>query len=417
MVGSTGDLHAQTSWLLTKNCFMMESMVRCVVLVVLASALGVGGCGSKKPAAEPDRLALAPPARVAPEGGAVAKPQQGPTSDAAVQAESGASRPAASQEVRRAQAPPSRQTPPKPPPGEERIALRYSAAGTTIEVAGACLITEDSVRCWDARGQTSAALRARVESALTDPRYGNQAIRIHYKAKNRLVVMKTTRAPNSGSGTDVHVAGFGDFQGSAGFLMMPEDPQSFSPQAVHTQYQGHFVAASVGDKTTRARIVVTDHGPTQARLDAKAGATLSEGGVTVRIRTLRKATEVEKRTLVYANIANPFWIVEVEVKQSSGRPARVILFPIGKDGHPIQYVDGKGGPVDPARQRAEMEEMVRKGEPIKSSFRSANMNAMGYSEGATTFFLRVDPGFVDAFEWAIYQSKTVDITGILLDPK
>ncbi len=392
-------------------------MKRRVLVSCLAVAVVAVGCGSGKRVVRAEPVAPAsPPASVqppvvdAPRVGA--KPSAAPTDPSTVRVEP--TKPGVSPRSPR----PSAYERPSRPPAEESRALKYTAGGTTLEVAGACMVTEDSVRCWDARGAAAPDIRERVEKALLDTRFGmNQAIRMRYKAKNRLVVMRTTRTSDSNR-SYMMVEGIGDpsADGGGGGSLMMEEEYTSAREPGQPRYQGYFVSAKPANKSVSARVRLTDQSLVTERLAAKVGAALSVDGVSIKIRAIRKASEEDMRSSGMPRAQGVSWTVEVEVKQGTSRPAQFNLTPLDKQGQSIQHVDAKGVPQDQASFQAEMDAQMRSGKPF-FGYRSTAMQSMWNSSGQVLYSLSVKPDFVHSFAVGVSRSRSIDITGILLDPK
>jgi hypothetical protein len=308
----------------------------------------------------------------------------------------------------------------------------FKTGGVTTEIEGICKISEDSVACWTPTGASHADLQKRVEESLTRERGmgGGGNVRIAYKKKNRVVVVKTTHETSgiSRQGASVNLMSVGDSMNGGDYInLYGLGDRSFEPGKPMSSYQARMVAAKPSERSTSAFFGVTEQSPKRTTLDLRKGATCSIEDAELAVVSIKKGSQVPGRENgMYGGFMGregkaEIWTIEVKSKKATSKY------------HPSLYsevfVDEKGNAVSrEAYEKVMMNAMSmprtapKPGEPYTAPPRPRYTQVMiqplyGSSGGSWYYIINANPSTVKQVTVMASRTRQVELKGIRLDPR
>lgn len=330
---------------------------------------------------------------------------------------------------------------PLEPKADETVRGRYtSPGGTTVEIAGVCRVTEDSISCWSPDGSKNKDLEKRVEDALTNrTRFGGQNLSFAYKKKNRVVIVKTVWPPmGNGMGGGVNLMSIGSPSNgySGGFQLNDfSRPVAYDPRQPRESYEARTVSVDPNVDVTSAYFNVTETSPKEGTLELHKGAkcTIEDASLTVESISKGPGPMGMRGWPVSSGSVQPHqeeqWTIEVKLGNPSSKyrlnvsvgGSRGALF-VGPNGRIVDAREYEQAMM--ARNQAMMETSKRN--PDGSTTVTNRKPAMEYRPvncfvnftggPHMSYTINADPKFVKRLTVRATKSKLVELKGVRLDP-
>lgn len=312
------------------------------------------------------------------------------------------------------------------PKADETKRLGYKTpGGTALEVEGVCRFDESSIACWDADGHSAEDVRQLIESSLTkQPEYGN--LQIRYGMKNRIVVIRQTSVPvvnGVGERRNLSVMTVGsDPRFGSGYVNLQEASTPWKPGEPQVRHEARLFAADKQARETQMRVMMSEPMTREVDLPLQVGGKASLNGCTFRVMSIGNAPP-DSAGWVGGSPNARVWSVKLAESGKPDRPAS--FFPHVKT---PTYVDKAGKLVDQNTfmewQRKRMEAYRTPGpheyRPEDEPYRMVNVNmrrTVRMSGEETEIVMNVDPKLLGKITMGGSYMRTIDITGIPLDPK
>lgn len=305
--------------------------------------------------------------------------------------------------------------------------LTYDDGSNKVVVEGVCRVQEDEVSCWDANGSKAPDLSAKVKESITKSSSSYQpTLAFRYGKKNRLIVWKVVRqtSSESASATSVNVISAGNSVesdlASYGIQLNYQGTNHSSMSGDFTTYGCKAVSEAGTEKSTRLRLGAFTRFEQMVTLDCKVGAKAQLAGFTVKVDSINPGS----RYATPRTTGEKVWSIGLKV---AGAPANMstMIQALGEDGKFLQYRDQDGKPVSAERFQKEMQEKMAAAHETGGP-RSYNLTESKFSwvmqstmRDKDIFYLQVgiDPKYISKLSVGGGTMKTIEITGIPLDPK
>ena len=279
--------------------------------------------------------------------------------------------------------------------------------GTLVEIAGICKLTESSVTCWNTEGNAAPDVQRLFETAFARTSRGNIQIGLHYGAKNRAIVIKTTgesRKYNIRPITDRPDAIHASYLNLNDPNIDLKDSPKISYQTLNLYFEPNATSTSV-DLTQRS----FDFKKATSKL--KIGSTFSLG---------EKNVKVVKQIVVKPNVLSwqqfPRWDYPLEFEGAIDDLEPDGCIALDKSGVRINKLNEVGRPLT---KKEEMESVAnyRRLPPILDFPSAQTFLYIRKQNRQVTISTNINPKYIGELQiWAV-KTKTVRIEGIPLDPK
>lgn len=266
----------------------------------------------------------------------------------------------------------------------------------TVEVAGACTITPDTVTCWDDDGKPSPDLSEKVKAYYIVN--SNAEVRYRFGRKNRVIVIKKSGTAN----------------GRAGYLTPAENGIYSSGQIGQNSsgnepyYEWYAIDVDPNATTTSLAFNLSLSFGTGGVI-LREGAEVKVGAMTVHVDSIKPAPD---RPVWGRNgLKQKAWTIGVTIK---GFPSAVVPNMNGQlfdtAGNVIPSVDASGNPASNSA-------MFSGGMGNRSrTFEAGPSVVSGSGSSKQELFIGVNPGKVGSILFSPSGTRKVTFTGIPLDP-
>lgn len=291
--------------------------------------------------------------------------------------------------------------------------------GPAIEVEGVCRFDESSIACWDGEGKKDGELTKRVESGLTmSP--GSNNLQIRYGMKNRILVVRTTSPTFTiGRGDrrslNLTTVGSDPRYGVGGYVQLPEQTPNWTPGATQIRYEARLFAVDKSTRETQMRLMMSEPLPKEAELKLAVNSRATLNGCTFRVLSIAPA---DANRMMFGQ--TKAWTVKIE---QTGQPSRPANYYPRTD---MLYVDKFGKLVDQGtyldwqqKRMATIQATPGSFPPSEERYRPVVLSVMGSSGGPNLqeITINADPKSLGKIRMAGNYTRTIDVTGIPLDPR
>lgn len=296
------------------------------------------------------------------------------------------------------------------PKADVTVKGMYTSGEMKAEVYGVAKISEEGIVCWTPDGKRSKDLEDRLTTGLLSfPR--GVTIPFMYGKKNRIVIVLLEHPRKSAASKPQARLGVFSIGSDLTLPVAPLGIRLSSPPRKATappqEYEFRAVAVDKSVTTTTLRLTQTEPLPEVKEIDCKEGATASIGGQIYKISRILKG--VRSMYFMGLDTKRPAWTVVFDRSGTKGGLVTTSISAKDQEGRTISMVDKDGVP----------------------SFRHDNSypatsgpdyftEVMGPSRSEprrVVTILFISPEKIGKLVLTGSRTKTIDITGIPLEPK
>ncbi len=302
------------------------------------------------------------------------------------------------------------------PKADETRRLGYRVEGSgALELEGVCRFSESEVACWDSTGKDLPGLKAQIENALNQPNGGSDGLTVRFGRKNRIVVVRREQAVFRGEPmTSLNLQSIGtDPRQGSGYLNLQSETPNFDSNKPIVGHEARIQAFDKDAKETQMRVMVSEPIPGSPEIALRKGASVSFAGCRFTVAAVEKGSA--RTGPMFNSGKGEGWTVRLA---QAGSPSRPASFSVQND-RPL-YRDAKGALVAPETYRKWTQEAQRKGvwDFSKSPFQPVHVSGYGIGrDGMLTIVLNTNPKLVKTARLNGSFMRTVDLTGVPLDPR
>lgn len=279
-----------------------------------------------------------------------------------------------------------------------------SSGGSTLEALGVCHVTEDDVSCWDLSGKPAKNLEAKVEQALLQRSREAPFPRFQYRAKNRLVVLRTQIYLNESFSLEwMRSPG-----GSSGGATIQE-PLVDAPSELRVETILMPLAFERDQKTTFVQFATQKNLSLQTPVKLAPGSTFSIAGSTI---TLLKPDVREP--IPFNLMQQKEWNFSLRIDPPFKQDAGLSALAVGKDGATITSITNLGK-IPTKRDLLEREKRRAEGLHVPTIYPNIEARITAGSN-VGNLSVNVDPAIIDHLSLAIWGFQKIRIVDLPLDP-
>ncbi|MEQ1823415.1 MAG: hypothetical protein ABL949_12975 [Fimbriimonadaceae bacterium] len=327
---------------------------------------------------------------------------------------------------------PARPVMPAMPAADVKVEGVAEDLGSKVEIEGVCKISEDSISCWKVDGTSYEDLEKRIRASFDkqDNNYGygsGPSVQIRLGKKNRVVVFKTTRPMSSSGGLTLQSVGDDRFGGSSYFSinLNDENMRTYDMNKPMVSYEVRSVSAEFNQTTTSARLMSFEPVRENPSMDFKIGASAPFEGRTYTVQSFGPAKKREGMGYMSGQEGKFEVVIRVSGPQNKISPS---FQPANSSGERFAHVDKAGNPVTQEEYQAKvrtysenMQKAMRAGNNRPQSdypqYAQAYLQPIGGTPETMIFVTALNPKHIAKLKITGSRMKSIELTGIPLDPK
>lgn len=204
-----------------------------------------------------------------------------------------------------------------------------------LEVAGACSVSTDEVRCWDPSGKPNTKLSELVTAYfLSNP---SSDLRLRFRKRNRLLVMRTIVRQNA------RASFYGDIEGKSG--MRASQSASIGHETGQESHKLYWYYPAEDELVTSLTASLSMHLSSTSSLSLKEGSEAKLGAYTVKVLGITEASTNEVYGMGGRNGGKAWKIAYSFAGPTDREWPQIQPIPIDSKGMPIVAVDNNGNPT------------------------------------------------------------------------